>query len=168
MILSASKCRNIAAERYFDRDRIASTLANEIARKSFPHPGRLDANNWINLRVKILTTPERLHADSVALNVPGLAAEDRFHDKAKKGDELGRPTKTGTGNNALQRGANLLRRGNIVAIGHSRHEIGLFEESWRTGRCHALSPQSSLRLSCGGCLCNIVQSNQLAVGIYLT
>jgi hypothetical protein len=25
-----------------------------------------------------------------------------------------------------------------------------------------------LRLSCGGCLCNIVQSNQLAVGIYLT
>ncbi|MGO8975883.1 MAG: hypothetical protein ACLQNV_20450 [Steroidobacteraceae bacterium] len=125
MVLAAAKYRNIAAKGYFNSDWAAGALAGEIARKRPPNPGRLDANNWISLRVETIATPESLNADRVALDVLGLAAERQLDDEAKKSDKLRRPAEGQTDNNTLHRGANLLRRGNVATIVRSLHSTGV-------------------------------------------
>jgi hypothetical protein len=111
----------VVAEGYFDRDRETGTLAGEIARKSFPQSGRLNAHNGISLWVETFATLESLNADGVALDVLGPAAEHRLHQEAEKCDELRRAAEARTGNNVLHRGTNLFRRGRIVAFVHTRH-----------------------------------------------
>jgi hypothetical protein len=121
MLLAATKCRDIAAQWYFDRDRGPGALAGVVACEGSAKPGSLDANNWIYLGVKALATPESLNADGVALDASGFAAEYRFHHETEKRHKLGRTTEAGTGNNALNGGANLFCRENIITVIRSRH-----------------------------------------------
>lgn len=132
MLLAMAKCRDIGAEGHCNHDRVPRALAVEITRKGLSKPGRLDANNWIGLRVETFATPESLYTDRVTLDVLGVAAERRVHDKAEKGDELGRTEEAAAGNNTLQSGANLILRRCVGAVFHNLHGPGLWLEAAAT------------------------------------
>jgi len=103
-------------ERYFNSNRAAGTLASEIGCKRSPNPRRLNANDWIDLRVKTFAASQSLYPDGIAFDIFRLAAECRFYNKAKKRNELRRSAERRTENDMLHRGANLFRRGTIVDV----------------------------------------------------
>jgi hypothetical protein len=153
MVLATTKCRDVAAQWYVDRDRAPGALAGVVACEGPAKPRSLDANNWIYLGVKALAAPKSLDADGVALDTSGFAAEHRFHHETEKRHELGRTTEAGTGYNVLNGAANLFRRGNVTTVVRGCHWIGLFS-CWRKLQLSGLLPGLKSRVFDSRCLFN--------------
>src|ERR1700692_4096455 len=120
-VLAVIKCWNVVTERYINNNRTAGAFASIITHQSPAQPARLDTDNRIDVRVEIISAPESLDPDGVALDRRGFAGERRFHHEAQKRDELGRMPKTRADNNIIHCGADLRHSGAAADVAHGFH-----------------------------------------------
>jgi hypothetical protein len=82
--VTTSECRNIAAARHFDDQRIVAPDSPIVSRQRLAHANGLDPYDRIGLRIKIDTATERFHCDGIGFELVAVARERHFDDEGKK------------------------------------------------------------------------------------
>ncbi len=81
---AAAECRNIAAARHFDHERVVASGSAIVTRQSPAQADGLDPDDRIGLGVEVRAAAKRLDGDRVGLELVALARQGHFDDERQK------------------------------------------------------------------------------------